>query len=105
MLTIPILIALTMRPASDKDDFLYVVAWTLKEHALGGRIDVRAIGHSDQSVSRSSRNVTYMQSDCYRNLAPMIVFVSILSSCSARCWVFPFQFPAVLIMRFRAYAP
>ena len=69
LLAVPLLIALTMHPASDKDDFLYVVAWSLKEPAFCGRIDARAIGRSDQSASR---NLTYMQSDCYRNLAAMI---------------------------------
>jgi len=67
--TIPLLIGLTMHPASEKDDFLYVVAWTLKEPALCGRIDARAIGRPDQS---DSADFTYMQSDCYRNLAAMI---------------------------------
>src|SRR5258708_31801218 len=64
LLTVPLLIALTMHPASEKDDFLYVVAWTLKEPTICARIDARAIGRSDQSVSRY---LTYMQSDCYRN--------------------------------------
>lgn len=36
--TVPLLIGLTMHPASEKDDFLYVVAWTLKEPALAERL-------------------------------------------------------------------
>jgi hypothetical protein len=68
-LTVPLLIAFAMHPASEKDDFLYVVAWTLKEPALCGRIDVHAIGRPDQS---DSTDFTYMQSDCYRNVAAMI---------------------------------
>jgi hypothetical protein len=67
--TVPLLIALTMHPASGKDDFLYVVAWTLEEPALCGRIDPRAIGRPDQS---NSTDFTYMQSDCYRNVAAML---------------------------------
>jgi hypothetical protein len=67
--TVPLLIALTMHPASEKDDFLYVVAWTLEEPALCGRIDPRAIGRPDQS---NSTDFTYMQSDCYRNVAAML---------------------------------
>jgi hypothetical protein len=67
--TVPLLIALTMHPASEKDDFLYVVAWTLKEPALCGRIDLRAIGRPDQS---DFTDFTYMQSDCYRNIAAML---------------------------------
>ncbi len=67
--TVPLLIGLTMHPASEKDDFLYVVAWTLKEPALCGRIDARAIGRPDQS---DSTDFTYMQSDCYRNVAAML---------------------------------
>lgn len=67
--TVPLLIGLTMHPASEKDDFLYVVAWTLKEPALCGKIDARAIGRPDQS---DSTDFTYMQSDCYRNVAAML---------------------------------
>ena len=67
--TVPLLIGHTMHPASEKDDFLYVVAWTLKEPALCGRIDARAIGRPDQS---DSTDFTYMQSDCYRNVAAML---------------------------------
>jgi hypothetical protein len=69
LLAVPLVIALTMRPASERDDFLYVVAWTLKEPALCGKIDARAIGRRDQSTST---DLTYMQSDCYRNVAAMI---------------------------------
>lgn len=69
LLAVPLLIALTMHPASEKDDFLYVVAWTLKEPALCGRIDAGAIGRRDQYASR---DFTYMQSNCYRNVAAMI---------------------------------
>jgi hypothetical protein len=67
--TVPLLIGIAMHPASEKDDFLYVAAWTLKEPALCGRIDARAIGRSDQS---DSTDFTYMQSDCYRNVAAML---------------------------------
>jgi hypothetical protein len=67
--TVPLLIGHTMHPASEKDDFLYVVAWTLKEPALCGKIDARAIGLPDQS---DSTDFTYMQSDCYRNVAAMV---------------------------------
>jgi len=67
--TFPLLVGLTVHPASGKDDFLYVVAWTLKEPALCGRIDARAIGRPDQS---DSTDFTYMQSDCYRNVAAML---------------------------------
>jgi hypothetical protein len=67
--TVPLLIGLTMPPASEKDDFLYVVAWTLKEPDLCGKIDARAIGRPDQS---DSTDFTYMQSDCYRNVAAML---------------------------------
>src|SRR5260370_252921 len=42
-LSIPLLIAFTMHPASEKDDFLYVAAWTLKEPAVCGKVDARAI--------------------------------------------------------------
>ncbi len=66
---VPLLIGLTMHPASEKDDFLYVVAWTLKEPALCGKIDARTIGRPDQS---DSTDFTYMQSDCYRNVAAML---------------------------------
>jgi hypothetical protein len=68
-LSVPLLIALTMHAASEKDDFLYVAAWTLKESALCGKIDARAIGRPDQ---RDSTDLTYMQSDCYRNVAAML---------------------------------
>ena len=68
-LTLPLLIAFTMHPASEKDDFLYVVAWTLKEPTLCGKIDPHAIGRPDQ---RDSTDFTYMQSDCYRNVNAMI---------------------------------
>jgi hypothetical protein len=69
LLAVPLLIALTMQQASEKDDFLYVVAWTLKEPALCGRIDAGAIGRPDRSASK---DFTYMQSDCYRDVAAMI---------------------------------
>jgi hypothetical protein len=69
LMTVPLLIALTMHPASEINDFCYVVAWTLKEPALCGRIDANAIGREDQ---RDSTDLTYMQSDCYRNVAAMI---------------------------------
>ncbi len=38
LLAVPLLIALTMHPAGEKDDFLYVVAWTLKEPLLYGGV-------------------------------------------------------------------
>jgi len=66
---VPLLIGLTIHPATEKDDFLYVVAWTLKEPALCGKIDARTIGRPDQS---DSTDFTYMQSDCYRNVAAML---------------------------------
>lgn len=69
LMSIPLLIALTMHPPSDMDDFYYVVAWTLKEPAVCGKIDGNAIGREDQ---RDSTDLTYMQSDCYRNVAAMV---------------------------------
>ncbi|MCU1270902.1 MAG: hypothetical protein JWN74_2196 [Acidobacteriaceae bacterium] len=68
-LSVPLLIALTMRPASELDDFFYVVAWTLKEPSICGKISANAIGRPDQ---RDSTDFTYMQSDCYRNIAAML---------------------------------
>jgi hypothetical protein len=68
-LSVPLLIALTMHPASEMDDFLYVVAWTLKEPSVCRKISATAIGRPDQ---RDSTDLTYMHSDCYRNIAAML---------------------------------
>ncbi len=65
----PTAISLTMHPASERDDFFYVVAWNFKEPSVCGKISPRAIGRDDQ---RGSSELTYMQSDCYRNLAAML---------------------------------
>jgi len=68
-LSVPLLIALTMHPASEMDDFFYVVAWTLEEPRICGKISANAIGRPDQ---RDSTDLTYMQSDCFRNIAAML---------------------------------
>jgi hypothetical protein len=68
-LSVPLLIGFTMHPASNMDDFYYVVAWTLKEPTICGKINANAIGRPDQ---RDSTDLTYMQSDCYRNVAAML---------------------------------
>ncbi len=67
----PTAISLTMHPASERDDFFYVVAWNLKEPVVCGKIDPRAIGRKDQ---RTGSDLTYLQSDCYRNLAALLNF-------------------------------
>jgi hypothetical protein len=68
-LCVPLLITLTMHPASDMDDFYYVAAWTLKEPTVCGKLNANAIGRPDQ---RDSTDFTYMHSDCYRNVAAML---------------------------------
>jgi len=70
VVSVPYLIALTMHPASGMDVFYYVVAWNLKEPAICGKIDRNAIGREDQREFRA--DLTYMQSDCYRNVAAML---------------------------------
>ncbi|MFI5097837.1 MAG: hypothetical protein ACHQT6_07675 [Candidatus Acidiferrales bacterium] len=65
----PTAISLTMRPATDSDNFLYFVAWDLQEPVVCGKIEPRAIGWEHQ---RGSSNYTYLQSDCYRNLSVVL---------------------------------
>lgn len=74
-LCVPLLITLTMHPASDMDDFYYVAAWTLKEPTVCGKINANAIGGPDQ---RDSTDFTYMHSDCYRNVAAMLHYLDLL---------------------------
>lgn len=69
LMSVPLLIARTMHHPSDMDDFYYVVAWTFGEPAVCAKIDGNAIGREDQ---RDSTDLTYMQSDCYRNVAAMV---------------------------------
>src|SRR5437879_9542370 len=68
-LGIPKAISLTMHPATGRDDFFYVVAWNFREPAICQKIDRTAIGRDDQ---RDDHELTYMRSDCYRNIAAML---------------------------------
>ena len=68
-LGIPRAISLTMHPATARDDFFYVVAWNFREPAICQKIDPSAIGRDDQ---REDHELTYMRSDCYRNIAAML---------------------------------
>jgi hypothetical protein len=61
-------VQLRMHPASARDDFFYVVAWNFQYPEVCQKIDSQAIGRDDQS---SPGEPTYMQSDCYRNVAAM----------------------------------
>lgn len=69
VISFPILVGLTMRPPSASDDTLYDLAWSAKDPADCALIDPNAVGRSDQ---RDSWDYTYMQSDCYRNVAAML---------------------------------
>lgn len=68
VMSIPIIIGFTMRAPSEADDFHYDHAWNTKDQAECGTIDLNAVGRPDQ---RDSWDFTYMQSDCYRNVAAM----------------------------------
>jgi hypothetical protein len=68
-LGIPRAISLIMHPATARDDFFYVVAWNFREPAICQKIDPSAIGRDDQ---REDHELTYMRSDCYRNIAAML---------------------------------
>ena len=65
---IPKAISLPMHPASAQDDFFYVAGWNLEEPMICREIDPYAIGRRDQQDD----NLTYMQSDCYRNVAVLL---------------------------------
>jgi hypothetical protein len=67
---IPTLIHLTMRPPSARDDFYYVVAWNFRQPAICEEIDARSIGREDQRDE--DRGLTYLRSDCYRNVAAQL---------------------------------
>jgi hypothetical protein len=68
-LGIPRAISATMHLPTARDDFFYVVAWNFKEPAVCQKIDSNAIGREDQ---RDDHDLTYMRSDCYRNIAAML---------------------------------
>jgi hypothetical protein len=61
-------VQLRMHPATARDDFFYVVAWNFQYPEVCQKIDSQAIGRDDQS---SPGEPTYMQADCYRNVAAM----------------------------------
>lgn len=65
----PIAIGLTMRAPTPTDDSYYDLAWSEKNPAECGKIDPDVVGRPDQ---RDSWDFTYMQSDCYRNVAAML---------------------------------
>ena len=67
---IPTLIHLTMHPPSARDDFYYVVAWNFRQPAICQEIDARSIGREDQRDE--DKGLTYLQSDCYRNVAAQL---------------------------------
>ncbi len=69
VMSVPILIGFTMRAPSAVDDFHYDLAWSAENPAECGQIDPDAVGRPDQ---RESWDFTYMQSDCYRNVAAML---------------------------------
>ncbi len=58
-----------MHAPTERDDFYYVVAWNFHEPSVCRKIDPHAIGREDQ---RDDHGLTYMQSDCFRNLAAML---------------------------------
>ena len=68
VMSVPIIIGFTMRAPSEADDFHYDQAWNTANPAECGVIDPNAVGRPDQ---RDSWDFTYMQSDCYRNVAAM----------------------------------
>ena len=68
-LGIPKAISRTMHAPTERDDFYYVVAWNFHEPSVCRKIDPHAIGREDQ---RDDHDLTYMQSDCFRNLAAML---------------------------------
>ena len=68
-MSVPILIGFTMRAPSEADDFHYDQAWDTQKPAECRLIDANAVGRPDQ---RDSPDFTYMQSDCYRNVAAML---------------------------------
>lgn len=67
---VPQAFRLSMHPASARDDFYYVVAWNFKQPSACEKIDPRAIGRTDQR--KIGGDLTYMQSDCYRNVAALL---------------------------------
>ena len=67
-MSVPILIGFTMRAPSEADDFHYDQAWDTQTPAECRLVDANAVGRPDQ---RDSSDFTYMQSDCYRNVAAM----------------------------------
>ena len=67
---IPALIHLTMHPPSARDDFYYVVAWNFRQPAICQEIDARSIGREDQRDE--DKGLTYLQSDCYRNVSAQL---------------------------------
>lgn len=67
-MSVPILIGFTMRAPSEADDSHYDQAWGTQDPAECRLIDANAVGRPDQ---RDSSDFTYMQSDCYRNVAAM----------------------------------
>jgi len=67
-MSVPILIGFTMRAPREADDFHYDQAWDTQNAAECLLIDAHAVGRPDQ---RDSSDFTYMQSDCYRNVAAM----------------------------------
>jgi hypothetical protein len=59
-------VQLRMHPAMARDDFFYVVAWNFRYPEVCQKINSQAIRRDDQS---SPGEPTYMQTDCYRNVA------------------------------------